>query len=68
MNTRFRELEAQARREWNEYYEQCRRDQVQWAWDFEQRFAQLIVEECGQFVDVTTRRFMIKHLGVVNEG
>lgn len=68
MNSKIRELAAQARQEFNEHYEYCRLNEQHWEWDFEQRFAELIVKECGQFMDVTTRRFMMKHLGVSNEG
>lgn len=45
MNNKYKELADQAHDDFHIYYEQCRKSNTQWEWDFEQRFAELLIRE-----------------------
>ena len=43
--SRIREIARLARNQWHEHYEDCRRSDVHWQFDYEQRYAEMMLEE-----------------------
>lgn len=59
MNEKIKELAEQATRKYDRLG-----FEIPFAQPDLQDFAALIINECGQFVDSHTKRFMLKHFGI----
>jgi hypothetical protein len=67
MNKRIKELAEQAATRFEQDMDGSMEPEESGDWiRFEdlEKFAELIVKECGEFVDPVTRNLMFKHLGI----